>query len=68
MDVFRIFADMADVPAGATMQTPTPPTAGNPDPIPQLGYCRCAACCCKAGQGHNSPEYLAWEKRQHARE
>lgn len=52
------------VPAGASMQTPTPPTCADPDPIPQLDYCRCLACCCKAGQGHKSPEYVAWEKRQ----
>lgn len=58
------------VPAGATMQTPTPPTCADPepipDPIPLLGYCRCLPCCCSPGEGHKSPEYLAWEARQRA--
>jgi hypothetical protein len=66
------------VPAGASMQTPTPPTAAKPptslasimkaeidgDPIPPGRYCRCLDCCCSEGEGHRSPEYRAWEARR----
>lgn len=54
------------VPAGASMQTPTPPTCADPDPIPKLRYCRCLDCCCDEGEGHRSPEYRAWEARRRA--
>lgn len=40
----------------------------DPDPIPQLRYCRCLPCCCSPGEGHKSPEYLAWEARRHLRD
>lgn len=36
----------------------------DPDPIPQLAYCRCLQCCCNEGQGHKSAEYRSWEARQ----
>lgn len=25
--------------------------------------CRCLKCCCKPGQGHKHPDWIAWEKR-----
>jgi hypothetical protein len=32
------------------------------------GVCRCARCCCKPGQGHNHPAWIAYEAEERALE
>lgn len=30
-------------------------------PPPLVVLCRCMVCCCPAGQGHNDPQWIAYE-------
>lgn len=43
------------------LNAPVPPMTGTP-------MCRCVKCCCKPGEGHKHPLYLAWELRQRERD
>lgn len=38
--------------------------ADDPKPMFKGLMCRRLTCCCKPGEGHNDPAWIAWEARQ----
>lgn len=35
----------------------------SPEPeTPPVSLCRCLPCCCKPGEGHNDPRWIAYEQ------
>jgi hypothetical protein len=39
----------------------------DPKPTHVGPMCRCMSCCCRDGQGHKHPDWIAWEERQRGR-
>lgn len=38
----------------------------DPKPMFKGLMCRCLVCCCKPGEGHRDPAWIAWEARHSA--